>query len=1199
MQHEDFLIPGSPSRELLREALLADDYKVLAELLPIAELSASELTQTKGLAARWLVALRGEADSSVAAFLNAYPLSSEEGTALLRLAEGLLRIPDAQTQDRLIAENLVNKNWRHHGRATRRGLVFVGAALALVAGLVKSLERGGVKARFARLCSPLIRGGAHMAMTRFGEHFVMAGDIDAALSKAAIGEAKGYRYSFDMLGEGARTAADAQRYFAAYEQAVAAIGAAGTATGAIAVPGISVKMSAIHPRYEFSQRQRVLDELLPKLQKLTRAAKHWDIGLTIDAEESDRLEVSLAVVEAVLSDAELAGWSGFGVAVQAYQKRAPRLIDWLIDLAQRCDRQLCIRLVKGAYWDGEIKAAQMTGMADYPVFTRKPATDVCYLACARKLLAQRRFIYPQFATHNAYTVAAIMAMSSDTDGFEFQRLYGMGEALYRQALAGGGVPCRVYAPVGPPRELLAYLVRRLLENGATSSFVNSVANPHIGDATLLADPVASIIETTEYRHPRLLMPTAIYPGRPSAVGFSLADINSLRTVQLGVANYLRTVTAATKKHEDNEEYHRVHNPAKPSQCLGVYAFDSTVEVADKLAAANSVFTSWSQTDVTVRVALLQRFADELESHRDELIALCIAEAGKTLADSLAELREAIDFCRYYAMQLQSMAGALAGYQARGVVLAISPWNFPLAIFVGQVVAALAAGNAVLAKPAQQTSLMASKIVDIFNRCGLPRGVLSLLLGSGPTLAAQLLPDSRIAAVVFTGSLATAKQLQYQLAKYADGPLPLIAETGGVNVMIADSTALPEQLVDDVLRSAFQSAGQRCSALRLLYVQEDIADRVTAMLIGAMDELRLGDPMQLNTDVGPVIDEAALARLHRHHQRMHERGAVLHQCQVVDENLNGWFFPPTLYELPSLSELAEEVFGPCLHIVRFRADELDSLVMQINASGYGLTLGVHSRLQQRAESLAARLNIGNIYINRDIIGAVVGVQPFGGRGLSGTGPKAGGPHYLWRFLSAIPSITTLGDCIAVADGGREYLSDQACSLLNTVKQQMVSKVLPGPTGESNTLSYQPRGRLCMFYSQDDDLGHCLHSVSLTAATGNSLLAYVPESWLPDIQRLLAALRGAGIELESRFEVFAPPRLAAYLHEGKADAVLLSPHSDLGVEIGQLLAAEPGPIVPVICEYPSAVYWQRLVVEKTTTVNTVAGGGNCALMMLGAS
>ena len=1014
-----FAAPYAPPDEQLASALLAT-----APRTDAAE------RRIDARATRLVEAIRAESGGlgGIEDFLREYSLSTKEGLALMVLAEALLRVPDAATADRLIEDKLSSGDWTHHEVKSSAILVSASAwALGLSARIIQPGEtpENILESLGKRLGLPAVRAATRQAMRLLGSHFVLGQSIEEALARAA--HHREFRYSYDMLGEGARNDADAERYFQSYARAIEAIGLiAGNATLPDR-PGISVKLSALHPRYEATSQGRVLRELNPRVLELARKAKQHDLNFTIDAEEADRLELSLDVIGAVLADSSLAGWDGFGLAVQAYQKRAPAVIDWVHDAARALDRRLMVRLVKGAYWDTEVKRAQERGLADYPVFTRKAMTDLNYMACVTRLLAARPHLYPQFATHNALTVASVIEQAGGVEGYEFQRLHGMGEALYEALIADTNVACRVYAPVGGHRDLLAYLVRRLLENGANSSFVSVAADPAIPVATILRRPPQWIGTASHARHPRIPLPRDLYgPSRKNSAGVELGDRQSLARLVAGVAEAVpKDFRAASRVGGVAREGVRraVVSPIDGA-AIGTVSEANDAIVRDALAAAAAGFAAWAARPVEERASALERIADLYEMNRDALIALLQAEGGKTLDDALAEVREAIDFCRYYAAQArqvltgEKMPGPTGEtntlhHRGRGVFVCISPWNFPLAIFSGQVVAALVAGNAVIAKPAEQTPLIAAFAVRLMHQAGVPASALHLLLGDGK-VGGALTADPRVAGVAFTGSTEVAWLINRALAA-KDGPIvPLIAETGGINAMIVDATALPEQVTDDVILSAFRSAGQRCSALRLLCVQEDVADRIVEMIEGAARALVLGDPRAVDTHVGPVIDAEAKDKL--------ERWIATHASRIIFRRggtmPGGHYVAPTIIALDRAGDLKEEVFGPVLHVVRWRAEALAALLDEIAASRYGLTLGIHSRIDSTAEQIIARLANGNVYVNRNMIGAVVGTQPFGGSGLSGTGPKAGGPGYLRRF--ATEQVVTVNT--AAAGGNATLLSE---------------------------------------------------------------------------------------------------------------------------------------------------------------------------------
>ncbi|MCP3386064.1 bifunctional proline dehydrogenase/L-glutamate gamma-semialdehyde dehydrogenase PutA [Bradyrhizobium sp. CCGUVB4N] len=963
-----------------------DDADIAARLFPSAHLSSPQEARIDRTATRLIEAIRKRDDrlGGVEDMLREFALSTKEGLALMVLAEALLRVPDARTADQFIEDKLGEGDFIHHETKSTAFLVNASAwALGLSARVIQPGETpdGTIGRLVKRLGAPAVRTATRQAMRLMGNHFVLGETIEQALERGKPRSGERPRYSFDMLGEGARTAADAKRYFDAYASAIETIGKAAGNHPLPDRPGISVKLSALHPRFEAISRARVMAELVPQLLDLARRARAYDLNFTVDAEEADRLELSLDVIAATLADPSLAGWDGFGLAIQAYQKRASAVIDYVHELARAHDRKLMVRLVKGAYWDTEIKRAQERGLDGYPVFTRKAMTDLNYVACAAKLLALRSRIFPQFATHNALTVATVLELAGDAGSFEFQRLHGMGEALYEQlAKDHPEISYRTYAPVGSHRDLLAYLVRRLLENGANSSFVAQAADYRVPVPALLKRPVDLIVRPDHAHHAKIPLPGDLFaPERHNSAGIEFGERAALDRM-------LADVKAGT-------------TDLKP-------VADATPEQAGAaIAPARAGFAAWSRTPAATRAAALEQAAHLLESRGTYFIGLLQREGGKTLDDALSELREAADFCRYYAAQGRKLFGgevAMPGptgesnaltMRGRGVFVAISPWNFPLAIFLGQVTAALMAGNSVVAKPAEQTPRIAREAIALLHEAGIPASALHLVTGDG-RIGAALTAHPDIAGVVFTGSTEVARHINRTLAA-KDGPIvPLIAETGGINAMIADATALPEQVADDVVTSAFRSAGQRCSALRLLFVQEDVADRIIEMIAGAARELKIGDPADVATHVGPVIDAEAKQRLDAHIARM-KKEARLHFAGHAPE---GCFVAPHIFELKNASQLTEEVFGPILHVVRYRAETLERVLQAIERTGYGLTLGVHSRIDDTVEAIIDRVQVGNIYVNRNMIGAVVGVQPFGGNGLSGTGPKAGGPHYLARFAT---------------------------------------------------------------------------------------------------------------------------------------------------------------------------------------------------------
>jgi RHH-type proline utilization regulon transcriptional repressor/proline dehydrogenase/delta 1-pyrroline-5-carboxylate dehydrogenase len=1007
------------SRKRIERLHRAPEETVVRQLIAMADSGASHRARVQARARQLVEGIRETSAGAggLDAFLQEYELSNREGVILMCLAEALLRVPDTETADKLIKSKLAEADWEGHlghssslfVNASTWALMLTGRVIAL--DQPNDIDFGGYFGRLvARSGEPVIRQAMVQAMRIMGRQFVMGRTIKEGLARARDDEKEGYRHSFDMLGEGARTDADAVRYLDAYAAAIKAVGAASAGRGVVDGPGISVKLSALHPRYELAHHDRVLDQLYARLHELAAQAKAVNIGFTIDAEEAARLDLSLDIVDKLSADPALAGWDGLGLAVQAYQKRAHAVLPWLAEIARRDSRRWMVRLVKGAYWDTEIKLAQEQGLDGYPVFTRKPSTDLSYLACARFMMENRNLFYPQFATHNAHTLAAVMEMAGGERDFEFQRLHGMGEALYDQVVSGatGEAPvlCRIYAPVGSHEDLLAYLVRRLLENGANSSFVNRIVDQDAPIDDIIADPVDVVARFFPVSHPRIPLPVDLYgPERANAKGIDLNDRASLRALAEAMDRHKGPWQAGSGLGGKEVA---VISPKDGTAVVGTVRNANSEDIERALDQARKAQPDWDRLGGVARGAVLRRVADAMEAATPELMALCALEAGKTLADGIAEVREAVDFLRYYAARAETdfnAPQALPGptgeantisLHGRGTFACISPWNFPLAIFTGQVAAALAAGNAVAAKPAEQTPLIAQRAVDMLHAAGVPDQVLHLLPGDGAEVGGKLVADVRVDGVAFTGSTETARAINRALAG-RDGPIvPLIAETGGQNAMIVDSTALPEQVVGDAVLSAFRSAGQRCSALRVLFVQDDIADKVIRMLAGATKELKLGDPAMFDTDVGPVIDADAKAILQAHALRMESAGKPICLAKLPHGLDKGHFFAPRAYEIADLAVLEREVFGPILHVIRFDAAALDEVIDAINATGYGLTLGVHSRIDTVHEHISTRVHAGNAYINRNMIGAVVGVQPFGGEGLSGTGPKAGGPRYLYRF-----------------------------------------------------------------------------------------------------------------------------------------------------------------------------------------------------------
>ncbi len=1039
--NDDLSLP--PRRQALMEAYRMDEEACLARLLKIAAFTEDELSRIHDRAYRFVEAIRHKdhVKGGLDAFLQQYQLSTEEGIALMCMAEALLRIPDDATRDKLIQDKIGEGQWAQHSGQSPS--LFVNAATwgLMLTGKFSNWSskddahlNNTLKDFVRRQGLSVVRTIVAYAMRVLGQQFVMGQTIEEALQHAKTMEAIGYRFSYDMLGEAACTSDDALRYYKAYHKAILAIGKAADGLGPIEGPGISIKLSALHPRYEFAQRKECVQVVSERLLELAIAAKGQGLNLTVDAEEADRLDISLDIIEKVFTDTALSGWEGFGLAIQSYQKRCSFLIDWLSDLSSSTHRRLMVRLIKGAYWDSEIKVSQERGLVDYPVFTRKRGTDVSFLACARQLLQHEKHFFPQFATHNAYSAAAILEMVGQRRDFEFQCLHGMGRPLYDEIVGVKklNIPCRVYAPVGGHEDLLAYLVRRLLENGANSSFVNRIANNKESIDHLIAAPTLQVAKDEPKRNPRIVLPLDIYGNRVNSKGIDLTNTNELKPLMAEMEKACQSLPwqAGPMVNGDYrfKKENPVTNPHNRQEIVGNVQTATTADITEALQAAAHAEEAWRHTTAEARAAILLKMADLLEAHKPRLMAILIKEAGKTINDAISEVREAIDFCRYYALEgekqltlrlLQGVTGERNEYHllGRGTLLCISPWNFPLAIFLGQVTAALMSGNCVIAKPAEPTPLIAAAATALLHEAGIPKAVMQLLPGSGRVIGGQLVPDNRIAGILFTGSTETARVINRQLAERQGPIVPFIAETGGQNAMIVDASALPEQVVRDVITSAFGSAGQRCSALRVLYLQEEVADKMITMLAGAMATLKVGNPALLETDIGPVIDEGALAILNAHAERMQKEAKLIYQIELPQSSAEGCYFAPRAVEIKELVQLEREVFGPFLHVIRYKSSDLDKVVHDINDSGYGLTFGVHSRINQTVQHLTDSIRAGNVYVNRNMIGAVVGVQPFGGEGLSGTGPKAGGPYYLARLCTEkVVSINT------TAAGGNASLLD---------------------------------------------------------------------------------------------------------------------------------------------------------------------------------
>ena len=1124
-------------RTLIDTQTYADQSAVLEGLISQATLEPGDRQAICDAAAQLVRDIRSSTSPGLMeVFLAEYGLSTDEGVALMCLAEALLRVPDADTIDALIEDKIAPSDWGKHLGQSSSSLVNASTWALMLTGRVLDEEKpspvGALRGAIKRLGEPVIRTAVGRAMKEMGRQFVLGETIQSAMSRAKGMEDKGYTYSYDMLGEAARTEADAARYHLSYSRAIAAIAEACIHDDIRANPGISVKLSALHPRYELAQEQRVMEELVPRLRALALLAKAAGMGLNVDAEEADRLSLSLQVIDEVMAEPALAGWDGFGIVVQAYGPRAGLVLDTLYDMAQRHDRKLMVRLVKGAYWDTEIKRAQVEGVDGFPVFTQKAATDVSYIANARKLLNMTDRIYPQFATHNAHTVSAILYMADDQP-FEFQRLHGMGETLHQIVKDQHNTRCRIYAPVGAHRDLLAYLVRRLLENGANSSFVNQIVDEDVPPEEVAADPFQTV------KTPAMPLPTGpelFAPERPNSKGFDLNHTPTLDQIEAARDAFRahRWRAAPLLSEQANPEAEQpVINPAHPQDRPGSVAGASAEDVELALASANP----W-QSAPADRARVLNAAADLYEAHFGELFALLTREAGKSLLDAVSELREAVDFLRYYAANIPDAKPA-------GVFTCISPWNFPLAIFSGQISAALATGNAVLAKPAPQTPLIAYRAVQLLHEAGVPRDALQLLPG-GPMVGAALTSDSRVCGVAFTGSTATALKIRAAMADHLRPGTPLIAETGGLNAMIVDSTALPEQAVQSIMESAFQSAGQRCSALRCLYVQEDIADDLLTMLKGAMDAFQVGDPWLISTDCGPVIDEQARQGIADHVIQARSDGRVLKELPLPPE---GTFVAPTLIEITGIADLKREIFGPVLHVARFRSQEIDKVIADINATGYGLTFGLHTRIDDRVQHVTEAIHTGNIYVNRNQIGAIVGSQPFGGEGLSGTGPKAGGPNYMARFCAPDRQVAK----------GQWSLSMASLPSPTGESAEIQTQSLPGPTGESNRLSEFPRPPLlCMGPGEDAAQAQA----DAVKALGGTAIRATGEL---DLHRL-ESLKGIS-------------------------GVLWWGDKDTARKIEQHLSRRDGPIIPLIPGQPNRA---RVLGERHVCVDTTAAGGNAALL-----
>ncbi|MGV1772884.1 trifunctional transcriptional regulator/proline dehydrogenase/L-glutamate gamma-semialdehyde dehydrogenase [Agrobacterium vitis] len=1209
----------SPLRQAITAAYRRPEPECLSPLLEAARLPDAMRSAVEGTARTLIEALRAKhSGSGVEGLVHEYSLSSQEGVALMCLAEALLRIPDHATRDALIRDKIAEGDWKAHLGGGRS--LFVNAAtwgLVVTGKLTSTVNDRGLSAALTRLIArcgePVIRRGVDMAMRMMGEQFVTGETIEEALKRARPLEVRGFRYSYDMLGEAATTAGDAARYFRDYQQAIHAIGKASAGRGIYDGPGISIKLSALHPRYSRTKAERVMGELLPQVKALALLAKQYDIGLNIDAEEADRLELSLDLLEDLCLDPALSGWNGMGFVVQAYGKRCPFVLDFIIDLAHRAERRIMVRLVKGAYWDAEIKRAQVDGLEDFPVYTRKVHTDVSYIACAKKLLAARDVIFPQFATHNAQTLAAIYHLAGPdfkTGSYEFQCLHGMGEPLYDEVVGKAklGRPCRIYAPVGTHETLLAYLVRRLLENGANSSFVNRIADPAVSVDALIADPTETVLAMPQpgAKHDRIALPADLFEGRKNSAGLDLSNEavlqalgNTLRQTALGSWDAVPALIAGTSAGPVRS----VVNPGDHRDVVGSIREATEEEARQAVADAALHALTWAKTAPLERARMLDEAADLMQARLPVLLGLIMREAGKSAVNAIAEVREAIDFLRYYAEQARRTLGPV--HAPLGPIVCISPWNFPLAIFTGQVAAALVAGNPVLAKPAEETPLIAAEAVRLLHQAGVPGAALQLLPGDG-RIGAALVASPQVAGVMFTGSTEVAKLIQRELAGrlLANGrPIPLIAETGGQNAMIVDSSALAEQVVADVIASAFDSAGQRCSALRVLCLQDEVADRILAMLKGALHELTLGRTDRLSTDIGPVITAEAKGVIEAHIAAMRAKGKAVEQIGAGDGTEHGTFVAPTIIEIGALSDLKREVFGPVLHVLRYRRNDLDRLIDQINATGYGLTFGLHTRLDETIAHVTSRVKAGNLYINRNVIGAVVGVQPFGGRGLSGTGPKAGGPLYLGRLVEK-PPVPPQHSSVHVDPGLLDFakwLDEQgktaaaeAARSLGSLSAVGLVQDLPGPVGERNLYALHPRGTILLLPRTRQGL---YRQVASALATGNSMVIDTST----DLHEALVGLPD-GVLARVHFV-----QESGWAEAGPFAGALLEGEGEQIIEQAKAIAALSGPLVltqvassdklakKIGVDDAYCLNW--LVEEVSVSTNTAAAGGNASLMAIG--
>ena len=1206
---------GTALRARVRANYIADEAQLIKDLAERIKLSADDRSKAAAVGAMFVTRVRKETSPSMMeAFLAEYGLSTAEGVGLMCLAEALLRVPDAETIDDLIEDKVAPSNWGAHLGHSSSSLVNASTWALMLTGKVLDDEPKGparaLRALVKRLGEPVVRNAVGQSMKILGRQFVLGQTINEGLDNARELEKKGYTYSYDMLGEAARTDDDAKRYHQAYAAAITAI--AKQAKGDVrSSPGISVKLSALHPRYEYTHKETVMAELLPRALDLAKQAAKAGIGFNIDAEEQDRLDLSLDLIEAMLSDPALKGWDGFGVVVQAYGRRATPVIEALYDMAERYDRKIMVRLVKGAYWDTEIKVAQELGVERFPVFTRKNNTDVSYMACAQMLMDRRDRIYPQFATHNAHTCAAVVAMAgNDKDSFEFQRLHGMGESLHEIVKQSEGTRCRIYAPVGAHQDLLAYLVRRLLENGANSSFVNQIVDPAIPAEAISADPVTEMQKLgNAIASPSIAQPSELFaPNRRNSKGYRINEPASILPLLAAREAFADMTWSAAPMlaggQKSTGKIRDLFSPADSTRRVGEVREATAEDVDTAIKAAEAGFKDWSIKPVNERADVLRKLADMYEDNIAELTSITTREAGKTILDGISEVREAVDFLRYYANEAERLDEDEPG-KARGIFVCISPWNFPLAIFTGQIAAALAVGNVVLAKPAEQTPMIAARAVEMMREAGLPDAALQLLPGDGPTVGGPLTSDPRIAGVCFTGSTEVAQIIHKALAKNAGPDAVLIAETGGLNAMIVDSTALPEQAVRDILISSFQSAGQRCSALRILYVQEDVHDKLMHMLSGALDALVIGDSWRTDVDVSPVIDAEAQRDIMSYIDAHRKAGTLIKTLPAPE---GGTYVTPAIVKVNGIADMEREIFGPVLHVATFKARDIDKVVDAINDRRYGLTFGLHTRIDDRVEQIIERIQVGNCYVNRNQIGAIVGSQPFGGEGMSGTGPKAGGPLYLTRFrrigkveLHTAPKGDVIGkaaldkafasldtrnwatradrvNALRMALSGKSGVVRKALS--ETAGFDMSPQTLPGPTGESNRLRTFPRGNaLCLGPTAEIAMAQAVQALG----AGCGVVIVAPGAVA--VANTLAAIGAPVVGLDGIID-------ADSLTSGDGIAVVAAAgKSDWTHALRIALSKSDGPIMPLVTE---TVAPERYILERHLCIDTTAAGGNASLL-----